>query len=57
VRAGADLLYVPGDAANQDEAYNAVLGAVNRGRITRERLADALTHVSAFKRQAFTRQA
>ena len=52
LRAGADLLYVPGDAGNQDEAYRAVLAAVQRGKITRERLADALLHVSALKRAA-----
>ena len=52
LRAGADLLYVPGDAGNQDEAYRAVLSAVQRGRVTRERLADALLHVSALKRAA-----
>jgi beta-N-acetylhexosaminidase len=52
LRAGADLLYVPGDAGNQDEAYRAVLAAVQRGRITRERLADALLHVATLKRAA-----
>jgi beta-N-acetylhexosaminidase len=52
LRAGADLVLVPGDAGNQDEAYRAVLDAVQRGRISRERLADALLHVSALKRAA-----
>jgi beta-N-acetylhexosaminidase len=52
LRAGADLLYVPGDAANQEDAYRAVLDAVKRGRISRQRLAEALLRVSALKRQA-----
>src|SRR4051794_1483786 len=52
LRAGADLLVIPGDAANQDEAYRAVLAAVQRGRISRARVADALLHVSALKRAA-----
>ena len=55
LRAGCDLLYVPGDAANQEEAYRAVLAAVRRGRVTRERLADALLHVAAFKRSVIER--
>jgi len=52
LRAGADLLYVPGDAGNQEEAYRAVLRAVQRRRISRERLAEALMRVSALKRAA-----
>ncbi|TMM05489.1 MAG: hypothetical protein E6G10_02540 [Actinobacteria bacterium] len=55
LRAGADLIYVPGDAANQEEAYRAVLAAVRRGRVTRERLADALLHVAALKRSVTER--
>ena len=51
LRAGADVVYVPGDAANQEEAFQAVVRAVDRGRITRARLADALLHVSSLKRQ------
>jgi beta-N-acetylhexosaminidase len=52
LRAGADLLYVPGDAGDQAAAYRAVLDAVRRGKVSRERLADALLHVSALKREA-----
>jgi hypothetical protein len=43
---------VPGDAANQNEAYRAVLDAVRRGRVSRARLAEALLRVSALKRAA-----
>lgn len=50
LRAGADLLLVPGDAAAQDEAYRAVLTAVRRGRLPRARLAEALDRVLALKR-------
>jgi beta-N-acetylhexosaminidase len=52
LRAGADLLVIPGDAGNQDEAYRAVLTAVQKGTISRQRLADALLRVSALKRAA-----
>jgi beta-N-acetylhexosaminidase len=52
LRAGADLLYVPGDAANQEEAYRAVLAAVRKGKVSNERLAEALGHVAALKRTA-----
>jgi beta-N-acetylhexosaminidase len=52
LKAGADLLVIPGDASDQDAAYRAVLDAVRRGRISRARIADALLHVSAFKRAA-----
>jgi beta-N-acetylhexosaminidase len=50
VLAGADLLYIPGDAGNQEEAYRAVLAAARSGRLSHARLADALLHVSALKR-------
>jgi beta-N-acetylhexosaminidase len=50
LRAGADLVYISGDAADQDAAYRAVLEAARTGRLPRERLADALLHVAALKR-------
>lgn len=50
LRAGADLLFVPGDATAQEQAYQAVLAAVRRGAIPLARLNDALFHVAAFKR-------
>jgi hypothetical protein len=52
LRAGADLLYVPGDAANQEEAYRAVLAAVRKGKISNARFAEALGRVAALKRAA-----
>ncbi len=33
LRAGSDLLYVPGDPANQEQAYAAVLAAVRSGEV------------------------
>ncbi len=50
LRAGCDLLLVPGDRANQEEAFRAVYRAVRSGRITAARYRDALARVSALKR-------
>jgi beta-N-acetylhexosaminidase len=45
LRAGADMLYVSGPAGDQQAAYVAVLRAVQRGRIPRRRLDEALGRV------------
>ncbi|MDQ6749805.1 MAG: hypothetical protein M3Z33_03485 [Actinomycetota bacterium] len=50
LRAGADLLYLSGGAAEQEQASQAVLEAVRRGRIGRARLQEALLRVLALKR-------
>jgi beta-N-acetylhexosaminidase len=50
VKAGADLLYISGPAAEQDAAYDAVLRAVRSGRITKQRLDQALVRGLAIKR-------
>jgi beta-N-acetylhexosaminidase len=50
VRAGADLLYVSGPAAEQEAAYDAVLGAVRRGTISSARLEQAVLRNLAVKR-------
>jgi beta-N-acetylhexosaminidase len=52
LEAGCDLLYVPGNAADQEAAYVAVLRAVRRGRVPMTRIASALTHIAALKRHA-----
>lgn len=52
LQAGCDLLYLPGDAADAESAYDAVLGAVEAGQISRSRLAGADAKVAALK-QAF----
>jgi beta-N-acetylhexosaminidase len=45
VRAGADMLYVSGSAGDQQAAYVAVLRAVQRGRIPRRRLDEAVGRI------------
>jgi beta-N-acetylhexosaminidase len=45
LRAGADMLYVSGPAGDQQAAYVAVLRAVQRGRIPRRRLDQAVGRV------------
>ncbi|HEY5195676.1 MAG TPA: glycoside hydrolase family 3 N-terminal domain-containing protein, partial [Solirubrobacteraceae bacterium] len=50
VQAGCDLLYMPGDAADAEAAYAAVVEAVQQGQITRTRLAGADAKVAALKR-------
>jgi len=42
LRAGADMLYISGGAGEQQAAYVAVLRAVERGRIPRRRLDEAV---------------
>jgi beta-N-acetylhexosaminidase len=49
IKAGADLLYVSGPATEQDAAYDAVLRAVQSGRITKQRLDQALVRGLAIK--------
>jgi beta-N-acetylhexosaminidase len=45
IRAGADALYISGAAGDQQAAYVAVLRAVQRGRIPRSRLDEAVGHM------------
>jgi beta-N-acetylhexosaminidase len=45
IRAGADALYISGAAGDQQAAYVAVLRAVQRGRIPRSRLNEAVGHM------------
>jgi beta-N-acetylhexosaminidase len=45
VRAGADILYVSGSTSDQQAAYVAVLRAVQRGRIPRRRLDQAIGRI------------
>src|SRR5215210_4231192 len=48
--AGADMLYISGDAGDQEAAYVAVLRAVQRGRIPRRRLDQAVARILLAKR-------
>lgn len=50
LRAGCDLLLVPGDRADQEAAYRAVVRAVRSGVVPMQRYRDALARVAALKR-------
>jgi len=47
LRAGCDLLLIPGGRAEQEAAYRAIVGAVERGELKRERLDEAVRRVRA----------
>ena len=51
LRAGADMLYVSGPAGDQQAAYVAVLRAVQRGKLSRRRLDEALSRVLLAKQR------
>ena len=51
LRAGADMLQISGPAADQQAAYDAVLAAVRRGRISRARLNEAVGRILAAKEE------
>ncbi|WP_354698711.1 Beta-hexosaminidase [Paraconexibacter sp. AEG42_29] len=51
LKAGCDLLWIPGDAGDQEAAYRAVVRAVRTGAIPRKRVRSALAHVTALKRK------
>jgi beta-N-acetylhexosaminidase len=49
IKAGVDLVWIPGDAADQDAAWRAVVRALRTGDIPRARVADALRRVSVLR--------
>ena len=55
LKAGCDLLVVVGGRGEQEAAYRAVLEAVRRGEIPRERFVDAVRRVAALKKAAQAR--
>lgn len=55
LRAGCDVLLVPGGRAEQDEALRAVGGAVASGKVSRERFREALAQVAALRKAAGVR--
>jgi beta-N-acetylhexosaminidase len=55
LKAGVDLLVVPGGSAQQDEAYRTVVAAVRSRAIPAGRIVDALKHIA--KLRALTREA
>ena len=50
LRAGVDMLYVPGGLRDQQAAYDAVLTAAVRGQISRGRIAASLARIQRVKR-------
>ncbi len=46
LKAGVDMLIVPGGRTQQDEAYRAVVAAVRARTLDPERIADALAHIA-----------
>jgi beta-N-acetylhexosaminidase len=55
LKAGCDLLLVPGGREDQRRALSAVTQAVRRGEVPRARVDEALRRVAALKRQASAR--
>jgi beta-N-acetylhexosaminidase len=51
LKAGCDLLYVPGDAADQEATRAAVATAIRRGDVSAARVSDALQHAAVLRRQ------
>jgi beta-N-acetylhexosaminidase len=51
LRAGADLLWVPGDAADQEAAAQAVARAIERDPTLRQRAAEALSRVALLRKR------
>jgi beta-N-acetylhexosaminidase len=50
LKAGVDLLVVPGGRAQQDEAYRAVVAAVRSRAIAPERVVSALQRIAALRK-------
>ncbi len=50
LRAGADMLYISGDAAAQDAAFRAVLAAVHSGQLSQRQIAQSVARELALKR-------
>jgi beta-N-acetylhexosaminidase len=50
LRAGCDLLYVPGDVAAQEQTYRAITRAIRRGTVPAGRAAAALRRVALLQR-------
>jgi beta-N-acetylhexosaminidase len=51
LKAGCDLLHVPGGADDQEDAWAAVVRAVRRGEVPIVRVASALRRIAALKRR------
>ncbi|WP_027007884.1 glycoside hydrolase family 3 N-terminal domain-containing protein [Conexibacter woesei] len=51
IRAGCDLVWIPGDAADQADAVRAIAKAMRDGKLSTARVADALRRVDALRAQ------
>lgn len=51
IRAGCDLVWIPGDAADQADAVRAIAKALRDGKLPVARVADALRRVAALRAQ------
>jgi beta-N-acetylhexosaminidase len=49
IKAGCDLVWIPGDATDQDAAWRAVVRALRTGEIPAARVAEALRRVSLLR--------
>jgi beta-N-acetylhexosaminidase len=49
LKAGADLVWIPGSAADQDAAWRAVVRALRTGELPAARVAAALRRVSRLR--------
>jgi beta-N-acetylhexosaminidase len=49
LNAGCDLLWIPGDASDQEAAWRAVVRGLRTGEVAPSRVADALARVSALR--------
>ncbi len=54
LKAGVDMLLIPGGRTQQDEAYRAIVAAVRSGEISPGRIRDALEHIAQLR--TFTRE-
>jgi beta-N-acetylhexosaminidase len=54
LRAGVDMLVIPGGRAQQDQAFRAIVAAVRSGALSPARVRDALKRIAALR--AFTRE-
>jgi beta-N-acetylhexosaminidase len=50
LKAGCDLLFLPGGATDAEAAYNAVLAAIRQGQLDPESISRSLSRVAALKR-------
>ncbi|MGI8803399.1 MAG: glycoside hydrolase family 3 N-terminal domain-containing protein [Solirubrobacteraceae bacterium] len=50
LKAGCDLLFLPGGATDAEAAYNAVLGAIRQGQLDPQAISRSLARVAALKK-------